>query len=70
MKSGDTPLALHTVEDAAVPLHRDHVWNGVDGSFFKHFLGDMFPSGATIHEAVDNAKQVLQGQDPVQGPDQ
>jgi hypothetical protein len=70
MKPGDMSLALHTVEDDAVPLHHDHVWKGVDGSFVKHFLGDVFPSASTVHDAFNNATQVLQGQNPVQGPTQ
>jgi hypothetical protein len=66
MKTGDTGLAVHAVEDLATPLHDGHVWNGVDGSFVKHVIGDIFPSTETVKNAFDNAVQVLQGQP--QGP--
>lgn len=68
MKTGDTGLAVHAVEDLATPLHDGHVWNGVDGSFVKHVIGDIFPSTETVKNAFDNAVQVLQGQNPVQVP--
>jgi hypothetical protein len=68
MKSGDTGLAIHAVEDLATPLHDGHAWTGVDGSFVKHFIGDNLPSPGTIKNAYEKAVQVLQGQNPVQVP--
>jgi RHS repeat-associated protein len=60
--SGDTALAVHAVEDQATPLHEGHPWTGINGSFFKHLLGDLFPSPKTVGSAYDNAKEVLQPQ--------
>jgi RHS repeat-associated protein len=68
MKSGDTGLALHDVQDLAVPLHDGHAWTGVNGSFVKHFIGDNLPSQFTVVNALVNSVQVLQGQNPVQVP--
>jgi RHS repeat-associated protein len=68
MKSGDTGLALHAVQDLAVPLHDGHAWTGVDGSFVKHFIGDNFPSLKTVGNALNNSIDVLQGKNPVQVP--
>jgi len=68
MKNGDTGLALHAVQDLAVPLHDGHAWTGVDGSFVKHFIGDNLPSQFTVVNALVNSVEVLQGQNPVQVP--
>ncbi len=55
------PNALHSVQDGAVPLHVDHVWNGwfkdgnplhgLNDGVFDHVLGDMFPSADTRSKA-------------------
>jgi hypothetical protein len=68
MKSGDTGLAVHAVQDLATPLHDGHAWTGVNGSYLKHFIGDNLPSAGTIKNAFNNTVQVLQGQNPVQVP--
>jgi RHS repeat-associated protein len=68
MKTGDNGLALHAVQDLAVPLHDGHAWTGVDGSFVEHFVGDNLPSQFTVVNALVNSVQVLQGQNPVQAP--
>ena len=66
--SGDTALAGHAAEDNATPLYEGYAWSGINGSFFKHFLGDNFPSFGTIRNAFNNEVQVLNGQNPVPAP--
>jgi hypothetical protein len=68
MKTGDTGLALHAVQDLAVPLHDGHAWTGVDGSFVKHFVGDNLPTMPTVAIALSNSIEVLKGKNPVQVP--
>lgn len=66
LATNDIALALHTVEDAAVPLHVNHSWTGIfHWSFVKHFIGDNFPSIQTIRTAENNAESVLNGNNPL-----
>ena len=65
MKSGDTALALHAVQDLAVPLHDGHAWTGIDSSFPAHALGDIFPKASTVSNAFFNSVEVLKGHNPV-----
>jgi len=67
MQNGDTALAGHDVIDAATPGHQGEIWPGVHlgMKFFKHLLGDIFPSPATVKQAYQNEKAVLQGTNPL-----
>jgi RHS repeat-associated protein len=55
----DTALAVHAVEDQAEPLHEGHQWTGMNRSYFRHLLGDLFPSPRTVENAYENAVKVL-----------
>ena len=64
--AGDVAAALHTVQDAATPLHQDRVWPGSYAGLglrdaIAHFFADLFPSGLTIATATANSEAVLAG---------
>ncbi|HEX5282780.1 MAG TPA: RHS repeat-associated core domain-containing protein [Bryocella sp.] len=66
MKSGDTALALHAVEDSATPMHDGHAWTGIfSESFPKHFFEDNLPTPTTIMNSYTNAVVVLDGENPL-----
>ncbi len=64
--SGDWAAALHTVQDAATPLHQDHLWPGSYAGLglrdaLAHFFADLFPSASTVRTATANSEALLAG---------
>jgi hypothetical protein len=64
--TGDWAAAVHTVQDAAAPRHRDHPWPGSYAALgfrdgILHFLADLFPSWSTIVAATVNSEALLAG---------
>lgn len=63
---GDMAAALHTVQDAATPLHRDQLWPGSYAGLglrdaLAHFFADLFPSWSTVRTATANSEALLAG---------
>lgn len=50
---GDTAGALHAIQDSWFTSHGFQPWNGVDSSYPRHLINDLFPTPSVVGSTLD-----------------